>query len=589
MNNYLIEKDEKKISKTIFTYVNNVYKDYGFLNLSDLDLLQIVKEISLENNEVSNEELIKNKIIMKFNKIVQDNLGDKNNFFKLINNLITYVIYDDSDYEINILLLKKIIVYLKKFNIILSQDLIIDLIQNNELLSNSLNIIVENKDNYKNLDEDILTFIECYCIYKNIDLDNNELEANKSFYNSLYEERFYMQEIGRYPLLTKEEEEKLVQEMLSGDIEARKKLIECNLRLVVSIAKRYVLRMGNLSFSDLIQEGNYGLMKAIEKFDPSYGCRISTYATPWINQAISRSIGDTSRTIRLPINVHQKINLYKKVQDNLIKKTGDIPKVQDIAKEMNITYEKALKLRDLQVDTVSINTLVGEDLSIELQEFIEDKVSSPEEVFFEKDAKNEIFELLKKCNLTEREIQIIILRNGFCGYDCKTLEEIGKIFKVTRERIRQIEKKALNKIKASQYIEIISLYGAQNKKIINLEQSNSENNQYLRKKELYEFIQSEGYSSVNQEQKLAIDFLLNCSLNIQDIKILLLRYCLGEFRQFTREEITYRNITRERVLKIEKRALKKLIDTNKLEEFIKYTKYEIDLENIMFNKRKVKK
>ena len=256
--------------------------------------------------------------------------------------------------------------------------------------------------------------------------------------------RMYLKEIGKISLLTLDEELELSKKIEEGDEAAKSKLAESNLRLVVSIAKRYVGR--NLSFLDLIQEGNIGLMKAVDKFDSSKGYKFSTYATWWIRQAITRAIADQAKTIRVPVHMVETINKLKRVQRQMTLELDREPTEEELSKVLNIPEDKIREIIKISLDPLSLETPIGEEEDSHLGDFVkDDKSLSPEEYAINEVLKDEISELL--LTLTEREEQVIKLRFGLIDGTCRTLEEVGTIFGVTRERIRQIEAKALRKLR----------------------------------------------------------------------------------------------------------------------------------------------
>jgi RNA polymerase primary sigma factor len=254
----------------------------------------------------------------------------------------------------------------------------------------------------------------------------------------------YLKEIGSYPLLSMDEEIALAKRIESGDEEAKKLLAESNLRLVVSIAKRYVGR--GLSFLDLIQEGNLGLIKAVEKFDYTKGYKFSTYATWWIRQAITRSIADQSRTIRIPVHMSEVINKTYRVSRSLLQELGREPSEQELAEAMQLPVEKIREILKVSADPISLDTPIGEEDDSHLGDFIKDEsIVGPEEAAAYSVLRDQISKLLE--TLTDREQRVLILRFGLKDGRTRTLEEVGKEFHVTRERIRQIEAKALRKLR----------------------------------------------------------------------------------------------------------------------------------------------
>ena len=272
-------------------------------------------------------------------------------------------------------------------------------------------------------------------------LEDIEIPKNLSINDPV---RMYLKEIGKISLLSLDEELELSKRIDEGDEEAKAMLAESNLRLVVSIAKRYVGR--NLSFLDLIQEGNIGLMKAVDKFDSSKGYRFSTYATWWIRQAITRAIADQAKTIRVPVHMVETINKLKRVQRQMTLELDREPTEEELAKALNTTEDKVREIIKISLDPLSLETPIGEEDDSHLGDFVKDDSSlSPEEYAINEVLKDEISELL--LTLTEREEQVIKLRFGLIDGTCRTLEEVGTIFGVTRERIRQIEAKALRKLR----------------------------------------------------------------------------------------------------------------------------------------------
>lgn len=280
----------------------------------------------------------------------------------------------------------------------------------------------------------------------------DETPEKKPTLQELYEEetpvddpvKMYLKDISKTPLLTPEEEIELAKRVQKGDKEAKKKLTEANLRLVVNIAKKYMGR--GMHFLDLVQEGNLGLIRAIEKFDPKKGFRLSTYATWWIRQAITRALADQSRTIRIPVHMIEIINRYLKTSRKLMQKLNRQPKLEEIAKHMKISVDKVEEIIRMLQEPVSLETPIGDEEDTHLRDFIEDKKSpAPEDTALNLLLKDELSSVLEY--LTPREQKILRMRYGLDDGRTHTLEEVGEEFKVTRERIRQIEAKALRKLR----------------------------------------------------------------------------------------------------------------------------------------------
>ena len=279
----------------------------------------------------------------------------------------------------------------------------------------------------------------------------DDYEKDKELYDQLLKEismddpvKMYLKDIGKVPLLSADDEIDLARKMMDGDEDAKRELSVANLRLVVSIAKRYVGR--GMQFLDLIQEGNLGLMKAVEKFDYQKGFKLSTYATWWIRQAITRAIADQARTIRIPVHMVETINKVVRVQRLLLQQYGREPTPEEIAKEMGIPEQRVIEILKISQDPVSLETPIGEEEDSHLGDFIEDEQAlAPTDIVASNLLKEQLIKVLD--TLTPREEKVLRLRYGLDDGKPRTLEEVGKEFNVTRERIRQIEAKALRKLR----------------------------------------------------------------------------------------------------------------------------------------------
>ena len=309
----------------------------------------------------------------------------------------------------------------------------------------SLNIDVLSDDALPPVDEDALPELEeLEEIEEVTEEEMNEAEAMADTFSTDDPVRMYLKEIGKVPLLTPEEEQDLAKRMAEGDEEAKRRMAEANLRLVVSIAKRYVGR--GMLFLDLIQEGNLGLIKAVEKFDYTKGYKFSTYATWWIRQAITRAIADQARTIRIPVHMVETINKVIRVSRQLLQELGHDPSAEEIAAEMNMPVDKVRDILKIAQEPVSLETPIGEEEDSHLGDFIPDEdASEPSEAASFSLLKEQLMEVLD--TLTPREKKVLELRFGIVDGRTRTLEEVGKEFNVTRERIRQIEAKALRKLR----------------------------------------------------------------------------------------------------------------------------------------------
>ncbi|MEG0799330.1 MAG: RNA polymerase sigma factor RpoD [Bacilli bacterium] len=302
----------------------------------------------------------------------------------------------------------------------------------NMLTENHIEVVAEGEDGATEVlvkEEDIIS--------DTVSNESKDLSVNDNV-------RMYLKEIGKVSLLTLQEEQILSQKIADGDEDAKRKLAESNLRLVVSIAKRYVGR--GLLFLDLIQEGNIGLMKAVDKFDNNKGYKFSTYATWWIRQAITRSLADQARTIRVPVHMVETINKMSRIERQMTLELNREPTDAELAKKMNVKIGKIADIRKFAQEPVSLETPIGEEDDSHLGDFLADeRTMSPEEFTTYEILKEELKDVLM--TLTKREEEVLELRFGLFDGQCHTLEEVGKTFGVTRERIRQIEAKALRKLR----------------------------------------------------------------------------------------------------------------------------------------------
>ena len=300
----------------------------------------------------------------------------------------------------------------------------------NTLTENQIEVRAEDDEEPIKLEEEDIEIID-------IPNESKDMSVNDNV-------RMYLKEIGKISLLSLEEEQNLSKRVAEGDEGAKRLLAESNLRLVVSIAKRYVGR--GLLFLDLIQEGNIGLMKAVEKFDYDKGYKFSTYATWWIRQAITRALADQARTIRVPVHMVETINKMARIERQMTLELNREPSDEELAKKMGLSVDKIVEIRKISQDPVSLETPIGEEDDSHLGDFLADeRTMSPEEYATYEILKDELRDVLK--TLTKREEEVLELRFGLLDGSCHTLEEVGKKFGVTRERIRQIEAKALRKLR----------------------------------------------------------------------------------------------------------------------------------------------
>ena len=382
-----------------------------------------------------------------------------------INDIDKYItnnfIYHDV-YEKNVIELKKIADFFNKKSI--DESIYIELIKSNVTLNNILKNIVDKnneliKENINNLfNVDMMnSIVEIYCIINNIDFNFVE-DYDDQFDNYCTDGiNQYLNQINK-TLLTEAEEIDICYRILNGDMKARNILIERNLKLVLSVVKKYP--NSGVELVDLIQEGNIGLIKAAERFDVTKGYRFSTYAVWWIRQYIVRAIVEKSRNIRIPDHMGTLINIYKRVLVELRQNLNRQPTVQEIAERMNIKPLQVEKIRKCLEDTISLNLYVGDEKETEMIEYVCDPSDTPEELILKKIRYEKLKELLLNSNLNEKQMIVITERYGLNDGIFKTLDEVGKMLGVTRERIRQLEARALYRIRKSQYLENISNFDA---------------------------------------------------------------------------------------------------------------------------------
>ena len=467
------DKIKRLDTDDLFSYlkpeIDKILINYDFLKIGEAELSELLKHdikkfTDIYTGDISYSVFINKIIINKLDEFVINELETGN--ISIVNNFINRLlngskIKDNNSEKI----LKNISKFFVTYSFFPDIDFFVELIKSNPNLEQVIKSIFDDMSKeIENINDYTITnLIQAYSVINNIDINesdnkNDENLLEESVASNFYTEdsvKQYICEIIRYPLLTKEEEQELGDRILSGDFAARQKLINANLRLVVSIAKKYVGR--GLQFLDLIQEGNIGLMEAVDKFDVSKGFKFSTYATWWIMQRIGRSIADKSKDVRIPVHLHEKINKMKKTYSYLQKKLGYDPSIEQVAEKMNISINEAKELWSYQIQMISINQTVDDDNETELSNFIPNG-EMLEDVVEKNILHAEIMNLISKCGLSEREKQIIIDRFGLEDGEVKTLEMIGSKYNLTRERIRQLETNAIKKLRRSRYIKAFSSY-----------------------------------------------------------------------------------------------------------------------------------
>ena len=480
--------------------IKQLENDYEYIGITKEEL-----QDSIEENNVTSKkkkEYLTNYCEDKVKRLID---SDQRNY--IIDKFVkTKLSFNDKDVN-NVKELGKLGKFLSKYDIISDIDLIDTLIKNNEYIEKIFKDILLSDSLDKEIassilnDEHIHSLFNDYCDLNNISVQDTK--RDKELNDSL---RTYLQAIGSKPLLTKEEEQALFREFYNGNLDAKKTLIERTLRLVVSIAKNYKNRSYfddyGLSFFDLIQEGNIGLISSIDKFDIQKDCKLSTYASWWIRKEINEAIQSKTRIIKLPRRKVEKIIKYNNINTELEKKLGRKPSIEEISKVLGISNEKTLEISRLN-DAVSLNVLVGKDEEDELQDFVtEDKFEIDKDLTKEMehvDLKTIMFETLK-----EREITVLKLRYGFDGNDPMTLEQISQELGISKERVRQIEIKSLKKIRDNKKTEYLAYYmddyqvSQQSLKELKIQSINSNKN-YFSTSDLIKYINSKYDTSYDKD------------------------------------------------------------------------------------------
>ena len=467
------QMDCKQIYNSVLPIINELYLSFKYINISNENYIELVlKEISDSKKKYKGDQdyinYIKRKIKFQLSEMTKKMLFNSESSFTLLNNYIIQKNNNISSYEDAMKSFKKLSSFLEKYNYIPNPDLLIELVTKNDVFNKIITIIYNKyhtqikSGKAEELFDDslLLSTIDTFCMLNNIEIKESK-NINLDDYdplelNTTDSVTMYLKEIGKRPLLSIEQEKNLAIRIAEGDSNARELLIENNLRLVVSIARKYIGR--GLSFLDLIQEGNIGLMTGVEKYDVNKGYKFSTYATWWIRQAITRAIADKGRNVRIPVHVYEKLGLYTKTVTKMEGKLGRSPTINEIANAMGLSISEVTNLRKLEGDTISINSYVGDKEETELEDFIPSSSESPEDIAINGTLQSQVGNLFEKCNLNPREKEILMLRYGFNDQNSMTLEELGKKYHLTRERIRQIEVKALMKIRRSKHIKELAAY-----------------------------------------------------------------------------------------------------------------------------------
>lgn len=540
----------EQILESLLFIIDAIYNKFAFANLSKQDYYNmVIKEIentkSSFNSDKNYVDYLKKIIESKMIEMIKTKLLDHNESIRILNNYIQITVKKTDDYNVIMKQIRAFNSFLEKYNYVPTPEVLIELINKSENLNDLIKIIfLKNKDMIVSGDIEKLTdnntlilLLEAYCLINNIEIKQSE--ENNIYYDDDLKltdsVKIYLREIGEYPLLSIEQQRDLALKILDGDNKARELFINSNLRLVVNVAKRYI---GNgLTFLDLIQEGNLGLITAVDKYDVKKGFNFSTYAIWWIRQAITKAIEYKGRTIRIAAHVYEKVQLYKKVFRNLELKLNREPTINEIADEMELSVSEVSDLQQLQIDVVSINAIIEDEKRTELEDFIVSTDESPEDIATKENMKQDINNLLISCNLKPRERDILILRYGLDGKEPMTLVEIGKIYNLTRERVRQIESNALKKIRKSNFVKrLVDYTESPTKSLLNIEmyrqiykEDGNSNRAFLRrfgdKIEDYEVVGKlpSIYQLFGGYSKEQIDLMLT-KLTEEERKLITLRY-----------------------------------------------------------------
>jgi len=459
--------DNKKMYKDLQQLIDKLKIEYQFLDIPENIFYEISKEHLIQLKKKYTEE----KLISKFKKTLHIPLYKKAK--EIYDNNSIILKYIDTHLEIQENSKKSRIELVKLSKFLLNANIEIDfnefeeLFKENEVLNGICNTIIPETEINKNKLDSIsnnnyvLNILEIYCINKGIEIIENDYEDD-IFVNDQYLNNNaindYFDQIGKIKVLTSSEEKDLMLLIKKGDHEAKKKFIESNLRLVVYVAKKYIKT--GIPLLDLIQDGNVGLIKAVDRFDPNKGFKFSTFAIWWIRQEIARSIGNFSRTIRLPIYMGENLKKVTAVVESLSLKLGREPTIEEISKKTRLSTTKIKEIIECQrIQTIaSLDIKLGEKDDTYLEEFITDETKEIENTYIEENMKTELLSLLDRVNLNKNEKFVLDKRFGLSDGIGKTLDEIGKMLGLTRERIRQIEAKAIAKIRYSKEIEHFSTY-----------------------------------------------------------------------------------------------------------------------------------
>lgn len=452
------------IYNEILPSISKIYKQNSLYNITkeeiDANLIEVIKKSQNDyDDSMLYIDYIKKNLKKRLTILLKIKLEDNTFAFNLINNYINKQNINSNNLAEVLNFFDDLNKFVKKMCYSPNVDVVISLINQNELFKKSIEKFYQKNSyliNKNKLDEvyenqTIIIAVEAYCMLNDIEIKEDDETSNDIISTSNEDSvGMYIKEISDIELLSVEEEKELALKIASGDENAKKIFIERNLKLVVSVAKKYSNK--GLDMLDLIQEGNLGLITAVNKFDVTKNFRFSTYATWWIKQSILRALSEKTRNIRIPVHLNDNLLKIKKISGILESKLNRKPTISEIAEEMKMSKSKINEILKYQNDTVSSNSQVGETDDAELGDFVPSNDEPIEDIIYAKEVKEKMKYIFETANLTDKEKDVIILRFGLDNLGCRTLEEIGKQHKLTRERIRQIESKALIKLRKSAYV-----------------------------------------------------------------------------------------------------------------------------------------
>ena len=439
-----------------------IYNNYIFLSL-DIDKYNTIIDEEIEKTKKNcSDDYVKKlekNIQYRLDIITAEELNSENSekiIIEYLNTKISNCNNISDAYHIYNVIYK----FFDKYAITPNVDIIINLLINNDNINKAIKYLYENNKDNTNDEYLLESFKDAYCILNNIDI---ELDVETTDYKDNLDDdvnldpvNLYLKEINKKPLLTFEEEYELAKKVKEGDLDARKEFIERNLKLVVSIARKYA--SNHLSLLDKIQEGNIGLMKAVEKYDPDKNYKFSTYATWWIRQAVGRSIECSDRSIRYPVYLVHRINKLTRLEEQYLKKYGRDATNEELASELDLSLKAIDEIKKLREEPVSLNIVIGDENDTELGDFVPNNNTNIEQDTEMNFLSEDVKMLLDESKLTKKEKEVLSFRFGFADDHPRTLEEVGKIYGVTRERIRQIQKKAINKLRYDPRFQAFYLY-----------------------------------------------------------------------------------------------------------------------------------